>query len=164
MAALLTVKHNIEVAHRLSLLPGNKCQNIHGHSMMIEFTISGEVGPNGLLIPNAKSEVCNREPLEFGEVKMWFRTLLDEQLDHRLLLNGSDPVIADKEALPGLQLFPGDPSTENIAKWVYEAAYRQYVQFELQPEQGRSMLSVTVHETAVNSATYEDSPWALMIK
>jgi 6-pyruvoyltetrahydropterin/6-carboxytetrahydropterin synthase len=160
MAALLTVKHNIEVAHRLSLTPG-KCENIHGHSMIVEFSITGAPDKDtGLLIPNWQvlSE-ANKTPLEFGELKSWFRDLLDEHLDHRLLLNGADPLIADQDSAlwPGLQLFPGEPTTENIAKWIYEAGYRQFIQFELQPIAGRSNLYVTVHETAVNSASYGDN-------
>ncbi len=160
MAALLTVKHNIEVAHRLSQTPG-KCENIHGHSMWIEFSINGTIDlATGMLVPNWRSELpnINKNPLEFGELKSWFRDLLDEHLDHRLLLNGLDPIIADKEALPGLQLFQGDPTTENIARWVYEQGYRQFIQFEMQPTAGRSNIFVTVHETAVNSASYGDNP------
>lgn len=166
MAALLTVKHNIEVAHRLSLTPG-KCENIHGHSMVVELSISGVLSAMGILYPNPGSAVCDQTPLEFGALKTWFRGMLDDHLDHHLLLNSEDPIAQigwSVAGLPGLALLRGDPTTENIAKWVYEAAYREYIQFELRPEQGRSMLSVTVHETAVNSATYEDSPWALMIK
>lgn len=156
MAALLTVKHNIEVAHRLSQTPG-KCENIHGHSMMVELCIRGKIGPAGLLIINPDSGLPNEGPLEFGELKEWFRGVLDKQLDHRLLLNNHDPILVDgAEALPGLQVFPGDPTTENIAKWVYEAAYQQYIQMELRPTAGRSMMHVTVYETLVNSATYGD--------
>lgn len=153
MAALLSVKHNVEVAHRLFETPG-KCENIHGHSMLIELSIRGEIGPAGLLIPNPNSDVANKTPLEFGELKDWFRGMLDKALDHHLILNEID--VLNTLPLPGLVKFPGEPTTENIAKWVYEAAYRQYIQFELQPVAGRSMMHVTVQETAVNSATYGD--------
>lgn len=164
MAALLTVKHNIEVAHRLSMTPG-KCENIHGHSMMIELCIRGEINEAGLLVPNAHAtEVnANKTPLEFGELKFWFRDVLDSNLDHRLLLNNNDPLLVGQPpehgrslVYPGLIRFPGDPTTENIAKWIYEAAYRQFIQMELQPMAGRSMMHVTVQETQVNSATYGD--------
>lgn len=166
MAALLTVKHNIEVAHRLSLTPG-KCENIHGHSMDIELCIRGEINEAGLLVPNPNSSNSNKTPLEFGELKTWLRGVLDGQLDHRLLLNNEDSLLEPSKVYaeeyggaqatyPGLVRFPGDPTTENIAKWVYEQAYRQYVQIELQPVAGRSMMHVTVYETKVNSATYGD--------
>lgn len=161
MAALLTVKHNIEVAHRLFLTPG-KCENIHGHSMHVELSISGDIGANDLMIPNPDAVWANKEQLEFGELKSWFRSILDVNFDHHLILNADDPLM--KLTLPGAVYLEGDPTTENIAKWVYEAAYKQYVQMELRPMTGRSMLSVTVHETDVNSATYGDTPWKLAIK
>jgi 6-pyruvoyltetrahydropterin/6-carboxytetrahydropterin synthase len=157
LAALLTVKHNIEVAHRLSMTPG-KCQNIHGHSMIVELSISGAVNEAGLLVPNAKATEpnANKGPIEFGEMKEWFRTMLDMALDHKLLLNENDPLRRDIAGLPGATWFPGDPTTENIAKWVYESAYKHFIQMEMQPMSGRSAIVVTVHETQVNSATYGD--------
>jgi 6-pyruvoyltetrahydropterin/6-carboxytetrahydropterin synthase len=161
LAALLTVKHSIEVAHRLSQTPG-KCENIHGHSMIVELSIRGNIGPAGLLIPNPDAILvnANKDPLEFGELKSWFRGILDDKMDHKLLLNENDPWLQDigisAVGVPGLAKLEGDPTTENIAKWVYEAAYRQYIQMELQPVAGRSMMHVTIYETAVNSATYGD--------
>jgi hypothetical protein len=67
MAALLTVKHNIEVAHRLSKTPG-KCENIHGHSMIVEFSITGAPDKDtGLLVPNWQVlGEANKTPLLTG--------------------------------------------------------------------------------------------------
>lgn len=145
---LIQVRHNIEVAHRLSLLKG-KCENIHGHSMWVELSLMGTY-------VNDKGIICNYhdDPLEFGDIKKSFRSYLDHEFDHRLLLNKSDPwaqELYDKETeglfgakghLPGLKVFPGDPSTENIALWVAEWASTVF----------RCDSNVLVRETAVNAA------------
>ena len=146
----LTVRHNIEVAHRLYEMPG-KCQNIHGHSMLVELTIHGHINARGVL-----------EGLEFGAVKKEFRSFLDETFDHHLLLNENDPWArtlyqsiqnghgANTESfsgdqahpLPGLVAMPGDPTTEHLAKWIAEWGAGTF----------HLMCDVTVHETAVNAA------------
>jgi 6-pyruvoyltetrahydropterin/6-carboxytetrahydropterin synthase len=144
----LVVKHNIEVAHRLSLLQGNKCENIHGHSMWVELTIPADyIGDNGLA-------VIRGVELEFGDIKKRFRAHLDTSYDHRLLLNEKDPlagnlyILGDEEKrntptkLPGLVTMPGDPSTENIAKYIAEWAAATF----------DTQVSVLVQETHVNAA------------
>jgi 6-pyruvoyl-tetrahydropterin synthase len=147
----LGVKHNIEVAHRLSLLPG-KCENIHGHSMMVTLEFKGgQLDGNGIY-----------EGLNFSDVKKSFRNHLDATYDHRLLLNEQDdfakyvlinPVDGVKweeqpwTSLPGLQVMPGDPTTENIAKWIQEWAHQQFGYDK--------MIAVTVWETMVNMASVE---------
>ena len=42
MTTGLRVVHNIETAHRLTLLPG-RCEAIHGHSMLVTLTLYGPV-------------------------------------------------------------------------------------------------------------------------
>lgn len=126
----LRVRHNIEVAHRLSLLPG-KCENIHGHSMWVELDITGMPDERGLL-----------NGLDFGTVKRAFRGYLDENYDHRLLLNAEDR-LADLD-LPGARLCEADPTTENIARWVLGWAMGAYP---------GAHLRVDVQETHVNSAS-----------
>lgn len=126
----IRVRHNIEVAHRLSLLPG-KCENIHGHSMWVELEITGAPDERGL-----------SNGLDFGAVKRAFRGHLDETYDHRLLLNAADELAALD--LPGTRMCFGDPTTENIARWVLEWATGEF---------GPAATRVDVHETHVNSAT-----------
>lgn len=144
---LLQVRHNIEVAHRLSLLEG-KCENIHGHSMWVELSLMGTY-------VNDKGIICNYhdEPFEFGAIKKDFRAFLDFEFDHHLLLNRNDPwaqsvaYVGDGfsnagEYLPGLKVFDGDPSTENIARWIAEWASGNF----------RCDTNVKVQETSVNAA------------
>jgi 6-pyruvoyl-tetrahydropterin synthase len=160
--ALLIVKHNIEVAHRLFELPG-KCENIHGHSMWVELSLYGGISGRGLLAPEQGRE------LEFGDVKSHFRRYLDGNYDHRLLLNKDDiyaqgiwPMEEDQESivdmttknkkyiLPGLKIVPGDPTTEHLALWIAEWASDQY----------KTDVTVKVAETHTNAAqvdwTYVD--------
>lgn len=129
----ITVKHNMEVAHRLSLTPG-KCENIHGHSMWVELTLYGEIDP-------ATGRLSG---LEFGDVKTKFRKFLDTEFDHRLLLNSEDPLlIASKEIhYPGLQETEGDPTTENLALFIASWARMEF----------HLGCAVKVQETPVNSA------------
>ena len=138
----LRIRHNIEVAHRLSLLTG-KCEAIHGHSMNVELTLKGPLDDQGLMAG-----------LEFGQLKKVFRDHLDTQYDHRLLLNRADPLLHGVKGFrpqlvyPGLQTVPGDPTTENIAKWI-----AKWAQLEWDDSAVESFF-VQVDETAVNSATY----------
>lgn len=150
----ISVRHNIEVAHRLLLLPG-KCENIHGHSMQVELMIFGAVNDKGILAG-----------LEFGTVKKQFRSYLDETYDHHLLLNDKDPWstllapvlgnevdrLVQSDVLPGLVTLPGDPTTENIARWIGEWAYET---FGGNTAAGIRHFQVIVDETATNSATWE---------
>lgn len=145
--SFIEVRHNIEVAHRLYDMKG-KCEAIHGHSMWVELKLHGIVDSMGTL-----------DGLEFGEVKRLFRGHLDETYDHHLLLNEADPWSKplylggvgvedihkeDLQLLPGLRTFSGDPTTENIARWIAKWAHMVF---------GKSV-DVTVHETAVNAAGF----------
>jgi 6-pyruvoyltetrahydropterin/6-carboxytetrahydropterin synthase len=106
----IKVKHNVEMAHRLFLTPG-KCENIHGHSWWIDLQLFGTVDKNGILAG-----------LDFGFVKKLFRGYLDDNFDHRVLLNIADvwaaPDLTGNGGLPGLQTAQGDPTTEWFAEHV----------------------------------------------
>lgn len=133
MSAVLAVRHNIEVAHRLHALPG-KCQQIHGHSMWVHLALGGELDTRGLV-----------NGLDFGDVKARYRDWLDRKYDHRLLLDVEDPLVTTV-MLPGLVTTVGQPTTENIARWVADWAQGEFP--------GVSGGRVTVHETHVNEASW----------
>ena len=134
----IKVRHNCEMAHRLTETPG-KCEQIHGHSWWVELEIGGDIDSAGIL-----------GGLEFGEVKKVFRGFLDGKFDHRLLLNVCDPVVdirVDDDTLPGLQVMQGDPTTENFARIVGEEMRNHFgTKFQYR---------VVVWETSVNAATWE---------
>jgi 6-pyruvoyl-tetrahydropterin synthase len=112
----ISVSHNAEIAHRLSNLPG-KCQNIHGHSLLITIAIEGEVNDKGILAG-----------IDFGTLKKAFREYIDENYDHHLLLNAEDFLhYGDtRELLTSLGAiwFDGDPTVENLARWIGTYMYR----------------------------------------
>jgi 6-pyruvoyltetrahydropterin/6-carboxytetrahydropterin synthase len=136
------IKHNAEVAHRLSQLPG-KCQKIHGHSMQITLRLDGELDDEGIL--------CG---LDYGTLKKVFRNYIDSEYDHRLLLNANDPwaallmrVDTDRpQQLPGLKTTPGDPTTENVAKWICQWVVSEFAGY------GPTAVHVTITETGTNGA------------
>lgn len=138
-----TTSHSMQIGHRLFLQPG-KCQNIHGHSMKVHLTLWGNIDDNGIF-----------EGRDFGQIKKTFREHLDSKYDHKLLLNKDDPyarpiafiqdnvgdMIEEPKTLPGLVACNGDPTTENIARWI--ANWASYA-FQLDCD-------VTVDETDSNS-------------
>lgn len=112
-------------------MPG-KCQQIHGHSMQIELTLHGQPNKNGIF-----------EGLDFGDVKKAFRNYIDTTWDHKLLLHQDDPWTGpllpelfevdsggqrttEARYLPGLVQCVGDPTTENLAKWIGEWAVNEF--------------------------------------
>jgi 6-pyruvoyltetrahydropterin/6-carboxytetrahydropterin synthase len=146
--AIICVTHNIEIAHRLTHLPG-KCEQIHGHSMVVTLGLKGRINSKGLL-----------SDLDFGHVKRAFRDHLDTKYDHHLLLNENDPwagpislpdgtyVSGSRTTqLPGLVTFPGDPTTENIAKWIAQWATDAF----------RKSVEVYIAETDTNGVTVDSN-------
>jgi 6-pyruvoyltetrahydropterin/6-carboxytetrahydropterin synthase len=153
MVQSISVKHNFEAAHRLYTTPG-KCQAIHGHSFWATLTLYGPVDANGL--------VCS---IDFGDLKKAYRSYLDNNFDHHILLNQDDPwaqpLAPSKEPyhphgvefvrLPGLKPVPEDPTTENLARWIGE-----YMTEQVQGNNVERIL-VQVQETAVNGASWRSS-------
>jgi 6-pyruvoyl-tetrahydropterin synthase len=93
--------------------------------------------------------------LDFHDVKAVYRHHLDTVYDHHLLLNNVDPLLtdlgtSDLEAIyPGLKTCDGDPTTENIAKWIGIWCMEEFEVSDL------VRVKVEVWETQVNSATWE---------
>lgn len=145
MSTEIMVRDYIQVAHRLTSLPG-KCQRIHGHSMLVSLHLRCKTNDSGLAV-DTQGEV-----LDFSAVKVWFRNHLSAGYDHHLLLNTTDvlwalSVVDGQAGLPGAVATKGDPTVENIAKWICEAAH-----FVLGP----CVYKVEVRETETNAATYRN--------
>jgi 6-pyruvoyl tetrahydropterin synthase/QueD family protein len=138
----ISIRHNMETAHRLFLTKG-KCQQIHGHSFWVDLELVGEVDDRGMVAGT-----------DFGEAKRMFRDFLDQNFDHKTLLNQNDPWAGEvifandletRAKLPGLVPTVEDPTTENIAMWIATWAIQNY-SWDIQH------VVVKVQETAVNAA------------
>jgi 6-pyruvoyltetrahydropterin/6-carboxytetrahydropterin synthase len=142
MPTEIHVSEYIQVAHRLIELPG-KCQQIHGHSMHIVMYLKGQA-LNGYLH-------FDQQVLDFSAVKNKFRQYLKTNYDHHLLLNEADcwaqPFYLkdhnEGKSLPGLVTRPGDPTVENIAKWIFDDMAFSF-----------PVSRVEVEETATNGVSY----------
>lgn len=89
---------------------------MHGHNGVLEVEISREeLDEKGMVI-------------DFGDVESQVAEFVDSTLDHRMLLRNDDPLI---EALRNVGespfLMEGNPTAENIARLVLEAARRNGV-------------------------------------
>jgi 6-pyruvoyl-tetrahydropterin synthase len=93
--------------------------------------------------------------IELGALKDTIRGHLNKEYDHHLLLNVDDPWLRSlrgglpetPELLPpGFKGRSGDPTTENIAAWIYD-------ELEFMLPLWKS-LQVVIHETATNSVVY----------
>jgi 6-pyruvoyltetrahydropterin/6-carboxytetrahydropterin synthase len=140
----LEIQHNAEAAHRFFQAKSSpKCRSIHGHSWIITLTLKAKkLDDQGMV-------------LEFGQLKAAWRSWLDTHLDHTLILHQDDPMVEAVRAVdPEMHLFltPEDPTTENLARLLYNQATivlealgcAEFVQVE----------RVRLEETRVNSAEY----------
>lgn len=137
----LKIRHNMEIAHRLSK-DTTKCKQIHGHGMQIELAFEN-------LEQDPETGMCKTrfgQTMEFGSMKRRFRDHIDNMYDHHLVLNETDPwagpifsltniepettpdelgfsiLNSEQVFLPGLTTAPGEPTVENLAKWIGEWA------------------------------------------
>lgn len=115
----IVVRQHFNAAHALRGYPG-KCANIHGHNFWVESIIRGaELDALGILI-------------DFKDVKAWLNEILDE-FDHTLL--NDHPAFAEV-----------NPSSENIAKYIYERLAPRVAPHEL--------VQVKLEETDSYAAIY----------
>lgn len=118
--------------HRLLNYAG-KCRYLHGHNGTAVIVLEGpKLDDRGMLV-------------DFGDIKTSLRTWIDNQLDHRMILNERDPVIPTlREMGEPMFLLPENPTAENIAKLIYERAR----------EEGFPVLEVSLWETPKAFATF----------
>ena len=120
----ITVQRTISMGHRLPSYPGI-CSSPHGHNVVVEV------------------EVYADDFLDFKEVDQVLLSIIQD-FDHAMVLWDNDPL---GEYLLGagfrVVLLSHEPTTENIASYIFEQMLRSYSQ----------LVCVTVHETAKYSAT-----------
>jgi 6-pyruvoyl-tetrahydropterin synthase len=95
------------------------------------------------------------ETLDFGDMKKSFRGHIDATYDHQLLLNEADPwaqafyvydnqedAVRDGKTLPGLVSVPGDPTIENLCRWIGIWAAEEF----------KNDVIIRIDETSTNGA------------
>ena len=88
----LKIKTHFAAAHQLRIMK-SKCENLHGHNWHIEVCVAGKnLDETGLL-------------LDFGILKKHLAAII-EKLDHKFLNE--------------IEYFNGNPTSENVAKYIAE--------------------------------------------
>lgn len=120
--------------HRLLNYAG-KCRHLHGHNGRAVIVLEGEaLDDRGMLV-------------DFSDIKQSVRTWIDDELDHRMILNEADPAVPFfQEQGEPLFLLPENPTAETIARLI----------FNFTKEQGFPVTEVSLWETPKSFATYRD--------
>lgn len=99
--------------HRLLHYAG-KCKNLHGHNAKVE-----------ICFQTRKLDICGMV-LDFTKIKKEIGLFIEENLDHKLLINKKDPLLKLFQA-SGQSLFimNSNPTAENIAKLIFDFAKKK---------------------------------------
>ena len=118
--------------HRLLNYNG-KCKFLHGHNGRAVITIESEtLDERGMV-------------LDFSDIKNVVSRWIDENLDHRMLLQRDDPVVPMlREFGEPMFLMDTNPTAENIAKLI----------FDVTAEHGFPIVETKLWETPRCFATY----------
>ena len=95
-------------AHRLLNYEG-KCRYLHGHNGRAVISIEGEkLDDRGMV-------------LDFSDIKKTVSAWIDDNLDHRMILNRADPIVPILQEMgEPVYLIDENPTAENIAKLIFE--------------------------------------------
>jgi 6-pyruvoyltetrahydropterin/6-carboxytetrahydropterin synthase len=118
--------------HRLYGYDG-PCRHLHGHNATVEIAVATEqLDAQGMAY-------------DFREIKRVVQSWIDEHIDHRMLLQKDDPIVATLQAADEpVYLMDTPPTAENIAQLICEQARAADI----------PVTKVTVWESASSSATY----------
>ena len=118
--------------HRLLNYDG-KCRYFHGHNGKVEVELEAEtLDPRGMVF-------------DFKDIKSVIKDWIDENLDHRMILNRKDPLLGMlQKAGEPVYVMDENPTAEAIARLIYEYALSQ----------GFPISEVRLWETEQSFATY----------
>jgi 6-pyruvoyltetrahydropterin/6-carboxytetrahydropterin synthase len=109
----ITKRFHFEMAHMLHAYDG-PCRNIHGHSYILEVTLSGEP-------LNQPGNPFDGMIMDFGELKNMVKEHIISRFDHALVINSIVPeeqqVMLAKTS-EKLLVVDFQPTTENIAAYI----------------------------------------------
>ena len=94
--------------HRLLNYDG-KCRHLHGHNGRAVITLeASSLDHRGMVF-------------DFSDIKLVVSSWIDDNLDHRMILNEKDPAVEVlRELGEPLYLLETNPTAENIAKLIFE--------------------------------------------
>ena len=96
--------------HRLLNYEG-MCRHLHGHNGRVEIELVGEsLDPRGMLT-------------DFSDIKRVMKNWIDQNLDHRMILNRNDPALPYIQSAGELHyVIDENPTAEAIARLIYDKA------------------------------------------
>lgn len=143
------------------------CRALHGHNGVLTVTLVGEeLDPERGMV------------IDYKELN-WFKKFIDENLDHKMVIDADDPLrsvifplsfnselieesggcrkvqdfidssLPIKEMYEGLVLVPFCPTSENFAKWIHGL-----VKVKMSPFMNINSLKIQFSETPKTTATY----------
>jgi 6-pyruvoyltetrahydropterin/6-carboxytetrahydropterin synthase len=114
-----------------------KCSHPHGHNATAEvFLVSEDLDDQGM--------VC-----DFGEIDKNLTELIENQLDHRMLLRWDDPLVGALRSVgEEAYIMDDNPTAENIARLIFNAA----------EQSGLPIVAVKLWETPDSMAEYRITP------
>lgn len=125
--------------HRLINYVG-KCANLHGHNALAEITLGRhDLDHRGMVV-------------DFGDINSKIKTWINEELDHKMLLNKEDPILQtlwSSWGQPCVEM-DGNPTAENIAKLIFHYTVSQMA------NQDVWVCSVRLWETPNSYAEFTD--------
>jgi 6-pyruvoyl tetrahydropterin synthase/QueD family protein len=145
-------KFKFDYAHRLHLMPrGHKCWNLHGHSGVVEISISI---PDATFDSNTSGFVVDFGDLQF--IKDW----IDENWDHGTLVSANDRrLFAIIESLNTKHFVFGvdynQTSSENMAHVLFRKIEQQIQKgLQLQTISVTMSMTIAIYETENNKAIF----------
>jgi 6-pyruvoyltetrahydropterin/6-carboxytetrahydropterin synthase len=136
MPTRITQEMAIDYGHRLEKHE-SKCKNVHGHRGTIQITVEAD-----------KLDEVGRV-IDFGVVKAVVGEWLNETLDHGIVLQEYDPMVALLHGHTKMFTMPKPPTAENLAELVFHQAKR------LMRPHGVRVVKVRFWETPFCYADYE---------
>ncbi len=120
--------------HRLLNYNG-RCAHPHGHNGRIQIELEADRLDNRGMV------------YDFGDVKDLVQKWVDENLDHKMILQKSDPILSKLQEL-GEPYFAmeDNPTAEALAKLIFHQAKSQKL----------PIMKITFWETASSSASYSE--------
>ena len=124
------------MGHRL-VTHESKCRSLHGHRYVAEITVEAD-----------SLDHCGRV-VDFGCIKSLVGDYVDRELDHTVMLQHGDPLVAayqavvDEDSLRPIVRVMFPPTAENIAAMLWRVAEREFHEASVPV----SVVRVRIHET-----------------